>query len=171
MITTMGKRGPTPAPRGHSPIAPRAPGSNQQRGTGAESWASSAAVVAVTDVRAIWDELAPDLQRRGYSRRGTPRPSGACCDAAARRAVEHLEAEGEVVEQAVMVIVCTPRSPRPAGRLPAGAGGESPDAPRHCETRRSTRTNYAATKQTNETKATMSPLPHNAIRYCPTAVP
>jgi len=69
------------------------------------------------DVRAIWDELAPDLQRRGYSRRGTPRPSGACCDAAARRAVEHLEAEGEVVKQAVMVIVCAPRSPRPAGRL------------------------------------------------------
>ena len=75
MITTMGKRGPTPAPRGHSPIAPRAPGSNQQRGTGADYWASSTAVVAVTDVRAIWDELAPDLQRRGYSRRGTPRPS------------------------------------------------------------------------------------------------
>jgi len=165
MITTMGKRGPTPAPRGHSPIAPRAPGSNQQRGTGAESWASSAAVVAVTDVRAIWDELAPDLQRRGYSRRGTPRPSARAAmpppvalssiwRSRARlwskpswSSCAHLGHRGRLVGWS-------------AGRLPAGAGGESPDAPRHCETRTSTRTNYAATKQTSETKATMSPLLH-----------
>ena len=169
MITTMGKRGPTPAPTAIRRLHRARP----DRINNAEPVPNLGPVVPPSwlspDVRAIWDELAPDLQRRGVLTPWDAETFSACCDAAARRAVAHLE--GEVVEQAVMVIVCTPRSPRPAGRLPAGAGGESPDAPRHCETRTSTRTNYAATKQTSETKATMSPLLHNAIRYCPTAVP
>jgi hypothetical protein len=171
MITTLGKRGPTPAPTAIRRLHRARPDRINNAEPVPMSWASSAAVVAVARRASHLGRAGPGSAAARVLTPWDAETFSACCDAAARRAVEHLEVEGEVVEQAVMVIVCTPRSPRPAGRLPAGAGGESPDAPRHCETRRSTRTNYAATKQTNETKATMSPLPHNAIRYCPTAVP
>ena len=115
MITTLGKRGPTPAPTAIRRLHRARPDRINNAEPVPMSWASSAAVVAVARRASHLGRAGPGSAAARVLTPWDAETFSACCDAAARRAVAHLE--GEVVEQAVMVIVCTPRSPRPAGRL------------------------------------------------------
>jgi P27 family predicted phage terminase small subunit len=103
-MTTMGKRGPAPAPTALRTLY----GVRPDRINNSEPVPSPGPVQPPEwlspDARAVWDGLAADLENRGVLTAWDAEVFACCCDAAARRrrAVAHLASEGEVLELPVM---------------------------------------------------------------------